>query len=192
MQSLNSKIKYVPIISVSDEMKARVRSLRNRPSVREFMYTDHEISPSEHSEWMSSLVNDARRQVYIVLFNGDLLGVVALSNIDHLHKTADWGFYIDDTLSGIGVGIGSLIEFDLLEYTFNETQIEKLNCEVLETNLSVIKLHRKFGFHDEGVFRKNIIKNNSRVDVFRFGILKQEWKESKAKIEGLLIRTVNR
>jgi len=40
-------------------------------------------------------------------------------------------------------------------------------------------LHKKFGFVEEGIRRKNVIKNNERIDVYLLGILKEEWKQIK-------------
>lgn len=66
--------------------------------------------------------------------------------------------------------------------------IEKLNCEVLETNPAVIKMHQKFGFELEGVRRKNILKDGSRIDVVLLGITKEEWKDKRPALEPLILR----
>jgi RimJ/RimL family protein N-acetyltransferase len=76
----------------------------------------------------------------------------------------------------------------LNEKAFEEMGITKLNCEVLETNPSVIKLHKKFGFVEEGIRRKNIIKNNARVDVHLLGLLKDEWSKVKPRMQKVVER----
>jgi len=112
---------------------------------------------------------------------------VLLTNINTLHKSADWAFYLNpDFLTK--KGLGTLMEYYFLTYSFDNFDIEKLNCEVLEINPSVIKLHKKFGFMEEGVFRKNILKNDNRIDVYRLGILKEEWYQIKDKFIKIIER----
>ena len=107
--------------------------------------------------------------------------------INQIHKHADWAFYLNpDFLTA--KGLGTLMEFHFLNYVFSNFEIEKLNCEVLEINPSVIKLHKKFGFTEEGIRRNNIIKDNSRIDVHLLGILKEEWNQIKTKFTKIIER----
>jgi RimJ/RimL family protein N-acetyltransferase len=66
--------------------------------------------------------------------------------------------------------------------------LEKLNCEVLQSNPAVISLHQKFGFSVEGVRRQNVIKDNVRVDVVMLGITRQEWAARRPKMEDVMAR----
>lgn len=150
------------------------------------MYTSHEISPQEHEAWISSLAGDARRSVFVAMFDCELAGVVSLSAINATQKTADWAFYLDARLQG--KGLGSQVEFWLLDHAFNEAGLEKLNCEVLETNPTVVKMHQKFGFRVDGVRRKNIVKDGVRVDVVLLGITREEWLERRPLIEPAIMR----
>jgi UDP-4-amino-4,6-dideoxy-N-acetyl-beta-L-altrosamine N-acetyltransferase len=49
-------------------------------------------------------------------------------------------------------------------------------------------MHQKFGFELEGVRRKNIIKDGSRIDVVLLGITKEEWKSKRPALEPLIAR----
>ena len=60
--------------------------------------------------------------------------------------------------------------------------LEKLNCEVIETNKAVVSLHKKFGFIEEGFRRENIIKNGMRIGVSLLGLTKSKWMESRASV----------
>jgi RimJ/RimL family protein N-acetyltransferase len=50
---------------------------------------------------------------------------------------------------------------------------------VLAFNTPVIKLHQKFGFKVEGVFREQHKVNVDFVDTYRLGILAAEWQEQR-------------
>jgi len=41
---------------------------------------------------------------------------------------------------------------------------------------------------EEGIFRKNILKNDKRIDVYRLGILKKEWYQIKDKFIKIIER----
>lgn len=171
---------FLPILNASEFIQNKIRHLRNQEDVRKYMYTSHEISEEEHKLWLDSLKGNKKQSVFVVMLEDEPAGVVSLNNINSVHKHADWAFYIDGMLQG--KGLGSRIEFWMLDHAFNEVGLEKLNCEVLETNPSVIKMHQKFGFSIEGVRKKNIIKNGERIDVVLLGITSSEWKTQREKI----------
>lgn len=179
-------MQFIPLLDTSHVVQAHVRTLRNQEDVRKYMYTSHEITESEHEGWLTSLKGNNRQAVFVAMSDGQAIGIVSLNSINAVQKTADWAFYLDTEIQG--KGLGSIVEFWMLDYAFNEAGIEKLNCEVLETNPAVIKMHQKFGFELEGVRRKNILKDGSRIDVVLLGITKEEWKDKRPALEPLILR----
>ncbi|MFG0462323.1 UDP-4-amino-4,6-dideoxy-N-acetyl-beta-L-altrosamine N-acetyltransferase [Pseudomonas sp. yb_1] len=175
-----------PLVETSREVQADLRLLRNQEDVRKYMYTSHVISSEEHETWLKSLHGNSRQSVFVIMHDGKAAGVVSLNAINVTQKTADWAFYLDAGLQG--KGFGSLVEFWMLNHAFGEAGLEKLNCEVLETNPAVVKMHQKFGFSIEGVRRKNILKDGIRIDVVLMGITKEEWLAHKPTIEPLITR----
>ena len=149
-----------------------ILNIRNEPSIRNSMYTDHHISLDEHLNWVEKLKNDKTQIVFIILVNDIASGVLSISALDLLHKKSDWAFYLTDKVRG---GLGAALEFSLLNFAFDELLLEKLNCEVLETNDVVVKLHKKFGFIEEGFKNSNIEKNGTRIGVYFLGITKDKW-----------------
>lgn len=149
-----------------------ILNIRNEPSVRNSMYTDHHISLDEHLNWVEILKNDKTQIVFIILVNDIASGVLSISALDLVHKKSDWAFYLTDKVRG---GLGTALEFSLLNFAFDDLLLEKLNCEVLETNDVIVKLHKKFGFIEEGFKNSNIEKNGTRIGVYFLGITKDEW-----------------
>ena len=175
VQSLRLRL----IRSCSSSQQLRVREIRNQTSVRAAMYTDHEIGVSEHLEWLEKITSDPKQIVFVVLDDEDPIGVVSFNDLDLLHKKADWAFYFDENRRG---GLGKAIEYNVLEYAFNELGLEKLNCEVIEHNETVVQLHKKFCFVNEGFRRENIEKNFERIGVHFLGITKSDWLTSRHEI----------
>ena len=154
------------------DQKKQVRDIRNLESVRRSMYTDHVIGLDEHLAWIEALEKDPGQIVFVVLLNGAVSGVVSINALDRLHKKSDWAFYLDEKARG---GLGAALEFALLNYAFDTLGLEKLNCEVIETNPAVVRMHLKFGFAEEGFRRSNVIKNNARIGVHFMGLTKDDW-----------------
>ena len=164
----------------TEKQKRAIRRIRNQPSVHKSMYTDHEITQQEHEAWLQRIQDDPKQIVFLVFVDDELAGTVSISALDRLHRKADWAFYLDETRRG---GLGAALEFALIDHVFGDLQLEKLNCEVLETNPAVVKMHGRFGFEKEGYRRSNIIKDGKRIGVFFLGLTKADWSSRRAEVE---------
>ena len=173
------KIILREITKCTDEQIKAVRDVRNQEGIRKSMYTEHEIPLKEHLSWVERLRTDARQIVFVVLVDGVVGGVVSVNAIDRLHLKSDWAFYLDENVRG---GLGAVLEFNLINFVFNDLGLEKLNCEVIEINEAVVKMHKKFGFIEEGFRRENIIKNEKRIGVFFLGLTKSDWLRERDAI----------
>jgi UDP-4-amino-4,6-dideoxy-N-acetyl-beta-L-altrosamine N-acetyltransferase len=174
-----TKVVLREINQCTSEQKVAVRDIRNQDSVRRSMYTDHEIGLDEHLKWVDRLKDDKNQIVFVVLVEEVVSGVVSVNAIDRSHKKSDWAFYLSEKVRG---GLGAALEFSLLDFVFNTLLLEKLNCEVIETNEAVVKMHKKFCFVEEGFRRENIEKEGGRVGVFFLGITKSDWLEGKSSV----------
>ena len=177
------------ITKCTDEQKKSARKVRNQESVRKSMYTEHEISLNEHLAWVERLQSDNRQIVFVVLVDEVVSGVVSVNAIDRLHLKSDWAFYLDANVRG---GLGAALEFGLINFVFQRVGLEKLNCEVIETNEAVVKLHKKFGFVEEGFRRENIIKNENRMGVFFLGLTKSDWEREKETVKNRYEKVINK
>ena len=174
--------KLIPIIDLDKENQIKVLRIRNEENVRKWMYTDHEILENEHFNWINKLKENNKMRVYVIMENGlEPVGVINIVDIDIIHKKANWGFYIGEKYQGTGIGV--VLEILFLEYCFINFGLEKINCEVIEGNTSVIKLHKELLFQEEGFLRKNIIKNGERVGVYLLGLIKEEWDNNYIEIK---------
>jgi RimJ/RimL family protein N-acetyltransferase len=107
---------------------------------------------------------------------GTPIGIAAFTGIDMQSQNSAWAFYASPSAPK---GTGSKMEYLMLEHAFSEYRLHKLYCEVLAFNTPVIKLHQKFGFGVEGVFRQQHKLNDDFVDIYRLGILATEWQEHR-------------
>lgn len=178
---ISRSVNLVPLTCLDIELQMKVRELRNEEGIRKWAYTDHTIDVDEHRAWLNRVTTDDRQIVFIV-FNDQRttpLGIVSVNAINRQHKRADWAYSL---ASGSRGGLGSAIEYSFISFIFDSLGIQKLNCEVISGNDTVIKLHKKFLFKEEGFRRSNIIKNGERIGVHLLGITKEEWDAGKLEI----------
>jgi UDP-4-amino-4,6-dideoxy-N-acetyl-beta-L-altrosamine N-acetyltransferase len=174
-----TKVTLRELHNCTAEQKDSVVVIRNQDSVLKQMYTEHKISLNEHYKWLAKLEIDRNQIVFAVLIHEKVLGVASINAIDKLHKKSDWAFYLDENIRG---GLGAALEYSLIELAFNKLGLKKLNCEVIETNKTVVKMHKKFSFTEEGFKRENIIKDNKRIGVYLLGLTASDWQENKTII----------
>ena len=145
---------------------------RNAPAVRRNMYTHHEITLVEHLAWWQQVRerSDCRYLMYVQ--DGVPAGIVYITQLNGQDSSAFWGFYSSPNAPR---GIGSCMEFLTLEHVFEDLRLHKLSCEVLAFNQPVLRLHEKFGFRVEGIFREQHALDGEFHDVHRLALLRREW-----------------
>jgi UDP-4-amino-4,6-dideoxy-N-acetyl-beta-L-altrosamine N-acetyltransferase len=153
----------------------RILAWRNSQEIRQFMYTDHEISPAEHARWFGEAMSSDTRIYWIIELDGLPVGLANLYDISTRHERAYWAFYLADAAVR-GRGVGSATERFVLNHAFSVLGLNKLCCEVLATNESVVRMHQRYGFAIDGTLRGHIRKDDSFVDVVALSILREEWE----------------
>ena len=158
-----------------------ILSWRNAPTVRQAMFTQHEISWDEHQAWFRNVQEDDTKRWFLFLDHENVpSAVVGFVSIEQVQKLAFWGFYTDpDAKQGTGVRMS----LDALDKAFFELRLRKLNAEVLASNPRSIGMHKKIGFIEEGRFRDHFFDGKSNVDVVRFGIFHEEWALAKRNLQ---------
>ena len=158
---------------------------RNSPGVRKNMYTQGIISIEGHRAWWSDVSRRDDKRYFICEEFGIAVGVVAFTDINFNSCNASWAFYSDPNARK---GTGSQMELLALDYAFLDMKLNKLYCEVLSFNQSVINVHKKFGFRVEGTFVQQFKNENGYSDVVRLAILEAEWAVKRLEITQKLSR----
>ncbi|ODP98998.1 UDP-4-amino-4,6-dideoxy-N-acetyl-beta-L-altrosamine N-acetyltransferase [Salinivibrio sp. SS3] len=160
---------------------------RNRPNVRQFMYTQHEISHDEHKEWFSHMLANTHRYFYIVYKRVDgqpdkPLGVVNLDLDSENSTSATWAFYAAPDAPR---GSGALMEFGALSVAFETLGVTQLNCEVLSHNQGVVRLHQRFGFRETPQSRQRTfsLPEGKTVEIVCLSLSTDEWQQGASALQ---------
>lgn len=127
----------------------QIRTWRNHPTVRAVSVTDHEITEAEHAAWFARVRERPSDRVLIFVHDGVDAGVVTFSSIDPESASATWGFYLDtDGHEERGTALSAWLDVcrEALDYGFGDLDLETMNGEVLENNIIVRRMNRRFGF----------------------------------------------
>lgn len=145
-----------------------VRLWRNRPAVRQVMFTSHEIGADEHAAWWQRVMASDRHRVLVVTHRDRDCGVVTfVHEADHPQAgTWTWGFYLDPEafahpLEQLRAWGG--MEAASLHWARDALQARQILCEVFSFNAAVLTLHRRHGFTECGRYQRE--RDGQALDV---------------------------
>lgn len=179
----------VRLVKLVEDDLEMVRHWRNSKEVSQYMYTENIITALDQQNWFNKISQTTNSNYWIIEYGGKKIGLVSVTGIDTALRSCYWAFYLGDS-SIRGAGIGAKVEYLVLEYVFNELNLNKLRCEVFVNNDKVIKMHEKFGFRREAYYREHCIKDNLKLDVVGLAILKSEWLQIKEIMKNKIYGTI--
>lgn len=151
-----------------------IRSWRNHPNIRRYMYSQHEISLQEHRRWFEEASTNPAKELLIFEHQGAPSGFVCITFRALPGAVAEWGFYLaPDAPPGAGTEMGEAA----LIYSFSKLKIHKLCGEAIEYNDRSIRFHDRLGFRVEGRLRDQFYDGERYYDVVCFGLLHSEWQQ---------------
>lgn len=154
---------------------------RNSERIRSHMLTDHIITKEEHYKWYGSIKNNPRVCYHIFEYKGRPVGLVYFTNMDYKNLKTMWGFYLGET--DVPRGCGTAMLYFAIEDIFDKRGFRKICSEVLLFNTKSIKVHKKLGFEEEGLFRQHVYKNNRYEDVVFLSLFRDKWLQKKMHLE---------
>ncbi len=163
---------------------ADVLDWRNEKSVRKNMLNDGLISMAEHQGWFERCRADDRCEWLVAELSNRPVGVVGITDLDKENRSCTWSMYLSKDTSMPGVG--ALMEFQTIERMFAKHKIRKIWGETLSSNKATLSLHRKFGFTEEGRYRRHVRRGDEFVDVVRLALFEEDWKAVRSSLLNLL------
>lgn len=168
--------RLVHLRAIEEEDLPLMVGWRNSSDVYEFFYEYEPLSLAQQREWFESQrKNRSERNFIISLHNGQAIGTVSIYHIDSRNRKAEWGRLLIGDPKYIGKGIGTEVEFLVIQYAFDHLNLNRLYCEVLCSNANVIRQHEKFGFKVEGTIRSQVFKNGVYEDAVLMSLLSDEY-----------------
>lgn len=108
---------------------------------------------------------------------GRHIGNISYKNINWSCRRGWLGYLIGDPeFRGKGIATDAVLMFML--YGFNKLNFNRIFTTVSEPNTASRKLSERVGLKEEGLMRGHIITGGRTIDVYMFGVLRDEWLAS--------------
>jgi len=103
------------------------------------------------------------------------IGDCGLHQINAKDRNALFGIVIGEK-DYWGKGYGLEAARLLIDYGFQQLNLDRISSAALAFNERSVRLHKKLGFREEGRLRQAMFKNGQYYDRLEFGILREEWE----------------
>jgi RimJ/RimL family protein N-acetyltransferase len=173
-----------PVFLQNDQVELRtiepedadfLQELINDPEVWQSLAAAEPKNQPTEREWIDSL-DESDGADFLVCVDGEPVGSIGLKPPNPVWGTAEIGYMITPEEWGNGYATAA-VEL-VSEYAFEHRRLDKVHATVYESNPASARVLDKAGFTKEGELRKEAFTGGERVDVYRYGLLAEEWFQS--------------
>jgi hypothetical protein len=175
--------KKILLDAIEEEHLPLLLKWRNDPNFRQY-YREYRVLTLKQQKkwWKDKILNDDSWQYFIVkpLENTEkIIGIAGLTYIHPVYRTGEFAITLGDA-SYRGRGYGSDTLKTLINYGFNDLNLNKIWCEVYSNN-GALDVYKHIGFQHEGTLRQHIYKNGKYLDSYILSMLKVEYEKMYKK-----------
>lgn len=106
------------------------------------------------------------------------IGSIGAFGFSDPHYRVTISCILDKQYWGMGLAYEALEK--VLEYLFEQRQINRVQLYVDPVNLNAVNLFRHLGFQNEGLLREYEFEYGAPVDLYIMSLLKKEWVQKKS------------
>ncbi len=155
-----------------------VEHLQAREISRNTLRIPYPYTEDDAATWIAQRMAHRREQPAEVTFalrnpEGTLIGVIGADDLDvgTTHR-ANVGYWLAKPYWGRGLMTAALQRY--VQYAFGHLGLARLTAEVFPWNEASARVLEKVGFQQEGRLRKHREKEGALVDVFYYGLLRED------------------
>jgi RimJ/RimL family protein N-acetyltransferase len=171
----------VELRTTEEEDAEFLQRVVNDPRVRAGLGAHEPINGHAEAEWIESL-GDREGAHFVVAVDGEPVGTIGYQDPNEVWGVAEIGYMIAPDHWGNGYATDATRT--ICGYAFEERRIEKLVAKAYATNPASCRVLEKAGFEREGRLRAEAFVEGERVDVFRYGLLADEWADGDGDGDG--------
>jgi len=113
-----------------------------------------------------------------IWYKGEMAGQIEYNYLDWNNRKTEIGFWLGESFQGKGLVTKSCRV--LIDYAFNELNLNRVEMRCGVENKKSRKIPEKFGFREEAVARQSGWLHDHFVDYVIYGMLASEWRKSKS------------
>lgn len=149
------------------------------PEMTRYLKFDFESATEESQKvFIDNSFNDNNVSFAIVDEEDDeYLGSISLKNINYEDRNAEYAICIRKGSTGKNIAYNASTM--ILDYAFNELNLNRVYLDVVSDNIRAVKFYEKFGFIYEGEFKEAINIKGNLKNIKWYRMLKSEYKGGK-------------
>ena len=134
------------------------------------------VSEAYEKKWVEDIIFNSR-DIKLAVCEKDTnkyIGNVYATDIDMISRSCTTGVLIGDH-DYWNHGYATEAYKLLLDYIFNERNLNRAQAFVLEDNIASLKMHQKVGYKIEGTLRQSVYKNGKYQNQILLSFLKEDY-----------------
>lgn len=155
-----------------------LKNLINDPEIEKMVVGwSFPVSTEQQIKWINNLSDEKNNVRFIIdIEQVGAVGVVSLTGIDFKNRVATINIKLKRDSKIQNKGIGYKAVTILVDYAFNQLNLNCIVANILSYNIASQKLFEKCGFQLDGKLRHRVFKNGSYHDLLSYSLLKSEYK----------------
>lgn len=150
------------------------------PAGIRYMEMQYPLTLADESQWYQRIATAPDGVFWAILLHGQLIGNIALANIDWVSRHASSGIWIGDT-SQHGKGYGTEAMRLRTRYAFEELGLEKVMTSIMVGNEASRRATERVGYRHCGLRRRHIWRGGKWHDVWLGEILRDDWLAAQSQ-----------
>lgn len=138
---MKKHFKAVELKYLDDATIMKIREWRNKPFVRNMMFSQHEITEEEHRDYIAALKQDDSRGLFVFYLDDEPFGVFQYKLISDEYALIPGTYLIDEKYQLLGYGC--ILDYMMYWIVSNYLNVNVIKSEMLEVNRDQIKMQKK-------------------------------------------------
>jgi ribosomal-protein-serine acetyltransferase len=138
-----------------------------------------ETVPDFYKNSAKSFKEDGTELGLLIFYQGKIIGGTGLHSIIKPYKSAEIGYWLAKEFNGRGIVTKSVMR--LLEYVFEEKNLNRITIRCVTENLKSLAIPERPGFTKEGIERESVRLHTRFADQIIYSMLAKEWKKTLKK-----------
>lgn len=153
---------------------------REREYMRVWLpFVDATHKAEDTGAFVTSVLQTEDKQ-FVIFYKDKLVGLVGFKGADFDNRRVEIGYWLSQSAQGKGIMVHSVLK--LIEYAFNEMNMNRVQIKVAVDNRKSKRIPEELGFHLEGVERDGeLLVGNVFTDIGVYSLLKREFKDKSCK-----------
>ena len=159
----------------------QINKWRNNRKLQELTAaTFYHISSETDKAWVIEKMKFSQKEFYFAICakeTDQFIGYCSLVDVDYVHRKCNWGGIVIGERREGGKNDAFEAAFLLMQYTFNELNLNRVMGYWLEGHEGSLKMAKRLNFQHEGMLRQSVFKNGRWYNQLVMSLLKSDFDE---------------